>query len=238
METPTRDYKLSASFICGNAMAFQEEIRLLEKGGIDSIHFDAMDGDFVPRYGLYPELLRDIRSVTDLPIDVHMMTRSPERYVAQFAQAGATYVVVHAEATDHLHRAISLIKNEGVKSGVALNLATPLCALDYILDDIDLVMLMAINPGIVGHKLVPSAIQKIIDLRKKLDALGKSDIEIEIDGGVTPESGPLMIAAGATMLVCGTSVIYKKEKPLDEKIREFRKNIDQSVSVIQKMKIA
>ncbi len=232
----TRSYKLSASFICGNAMTFAEEIRLLEKGGIDSIHFDVMDGDFVPRYGLYPELLRDIRSVTSLPIDVHMMTRSPEKYVTEFAKAGATYVVVHAEATNHLHRAVSLIKNEGVKPGVALNLATPLSVLDYILDDIDVVMLMAINPGIVGHKLVPFSVQKIMDLRKKLDALGKSDIEIEIDGGVTPESGPLMIAAGATVLVCGTSVIYKKEKPLDEKIREFRGNIDRSVSVIQKMR--
>lgn len=220
-----KPYKLAASLICGNPLSIGEDVKSLIKGGIDYLHFDVMDGAFVPRYGLYPELLKAIRTVTDLPIDVHMMTEDPVRYVPSFVQAGATVFCVHAEACKHLHHTLKVIRDNGAKAGVVLNYATPLSALDYIMEDIDMVMLMAINPGIVGHKLIPGTMKKIADLKKKITESGR-DIIIEIDGGVTPESAPDMIKAGADLLVCGTSSIYKPGVPLEKKIKEFREGID------------
>jgi len=220
-----RKYQLSASLICANHLEFKKELKKLEKGGIDYVHFDAMDGNFVPRYGLYPELLRAIKDNSKLLVDVHMMTEEPARYVEEFANAGADIFAVHAEACKHLHHTLKLIKDLGVKSGVVLNYATPLTALDYILDYVDMVELMAINPGIVGHKIIPEIYKKISDLRKKLDETGRNII-IEIDGGVNPDTAADMIRAGADILVCGTSSIFKPDKPVDEKIKEFRKIID------------
>lgn len=223
-----KQYHLSASLICGNPLALRAEIGALEKGGIDYIHFDVMDGTFVPRYGLYLEYLKAVRSVTSLPIEVHMMTEEPARYVAQFASVGATIFSVHAEACTHLHYTLKAIRENGMKAGVVLNYATPLNALDYIMDDVDLIMLMAINPGIVGHKLIPGTIQKIADLRKKIDGSGR-DTLLSVDGGVSPESAVKMVRAGANYLVCGTSAIYKPDIPLDVKIREFRALIDAGI---------
>lgn len=216
-----RKFKIAASLICGNHASIKDDLAVLEKGKVDYLHFDVMDGIFVPRYGLYPELLKAIKEITSIPVDVHMMTEEPARYVKEFAEAGADIIAVHAEACKHLHYTLKLIRDAGVKAGVVLNYATPLSVLDCIMDDIDMVELMAINPGIVGHKLIQGTIKKITELRKKIDESGK-DIFIEIDGGVTPESAPEMVRAGADVLVCGTSVIYKKEKPLDEKIKELR----------------
>jgi ribulose-phosphate 3-epimerase len=223
-----RKYKLSASLVCADPLSIGEEVKRLVAGGIDALHFDVMDGMYVPRLGLYPELLKAIRSVTDLPIDVHMMSEEPVRYVADFARAGATFISVHSEASKHLHYALKTIRENGVKAGVALNYATPLCALDYVMDDIDMVMLMAINPGIVGHKLIPGAMKKIVDLRKKIDASGR-DIIIAIDGGVSQESAAKMVKAGANYLVCGTSSIFKAGKPLEKTIKEFRSLIDSQI---------
>ncbi len=217
--------KIAASIVCANMLALESEVKLVEAGGADSIHFDVMDGLFVPRFGLHPESLQAIRSVTQLPVDVHLMVANPEPYLATFAQAGATMIAVHAEACQHLHRTVHLIKAAGVQAGVALNPATPLNVLEYVLDDISLVVLMAINPGIVGHKLIPGMMEKMSQLK---DMIGDRAIEIEIDGGVTPESGPEMVTRGATMLVCGTSTIFRpQEAPVDVKIREFRSRLDQ-----------
>ncbi len=200
------------------------EVDRIAAGGCDTIHFDVMDGVFVPRFGLHPEMLAAVRSKTNLPVNVHMMTVEPEQYVKTFIDAGASLITVHAEACMHLHRTLYTIKKNGAKAAVALNHATPLSALDYILDDIDLILLMAINPGIVGHKLIPSALHKIADLRKKLGEKYKHII-IEIDGGVTVESAPLMLDAGADMLVCGSSTIFKSDNPVDIKIQEFKKHL-------------
>lgn len=205
----------------------RETVEQLERGGIDSIHFDVMDGVFVPRYGLHPEMLRVIRSITDTPIDVHFMVEDVEPYIESFAKAGGTILVPPAESHRHLHRTVRKIREAGVKAGVQLNPATPLSVLDYILDDIDLVMLMAINPGIVGHKLIPRILDKIAELKEKI---GERDIIIEIDGGVNPESAPIMIQKGATMLVCGTQMIFKPGVKLDEKVREVRAEIDRQLS--------
>jgi ribulose-phosphate 3-epimerase len=152
------------------------------------------------------------------------MVEDPEPYINDFANAGATILTPHVEPLRHAHRTISRIKSAGVRAGLALNPGTSLSVLDYVLEDLDLVMLMAINPGIVGHKLIPGIMRKIEDMRRRIDATGR-DIFLEIDGGVTPESGMRMVRAGANMLVCGTGTIFQPPAKLEEKIREFRSTL-------------
>lgn len=216
--------QLAASIICGSPLNLEADLAALEKGGIDYIHFDVMDGVFVPRYGLFPEYLKAIRSKTDLPIEVHMMVRDPEPYIKDFVDAGATVLTPHIEPLQHVHRTIKRIKDAGVQAGLALNYGTSLSVLDYVLEDLDIVMLMAINPGIVGHKLIPGTMKKIAELRERIDVIEK-DILIEIDGGVTPESGIRMKQAGASMLVCGTGTIFQPPARLGDKIAEFRSTL-------------
>ncbi len=209
-------YYLSASLVCANMLEMGNAVKDIESSGCDMIHYDVMDGVFVPRFGLLPELLNAVKTNTNLPVYVHMMTIEPEKYVPAFADAGADCIVIHPEACTHLHRTLKTIKDNEKKSGVALNIATPLSILDYILDDIDVITLMAINPGIVGHKIIPVIFDKIKDLKLKLIEKGKEDIIIEIDGGVTLESAPLMLKAGADMLVCGSSTIFKKDRSIQD----------------------
>lgn len=222
----SRRYTLTASLICADMLNLEKEVKMLEQGGIDSIHFDVMDAMFVPRYGLHPEMLAAVRSVTTLPIHVHAMVEDIEPYIETFVKAGATTIMPHVESHSHLHRTLKKIHDAGAEAGAAMNLATPLSALDYILDDISVVMLMAINPGIVGHKLIPSALDKISDLK---DKLAGRPIDIEIDGGVTPESASVMIQNGATRLVCGSSTIFKEGESVVEKIKELRATINSSL---------
>ncbi len=224
-------YKLAASLICGNMLDLKSDIRSLERGGIDYLHFDVMDGSFVPRLGLHPEILKAIKLMTKLPVDVHLMIDNQDFFIPDFVKAGADIIVVHAESTKHLHRSVKMIRDLGARAGVALNPGTPLSVLDYVLDDIELVMLMAINPGIVGHKLIPRALDKISELKEKL--VSHPDILIEIDGGVTPESAPQMIARGANLLVCGTSIIFKPDVNVGDKLIEVRANIDRRLAEMQ-----
>lgn len=225
--TTIPSYKLAASLICGNILDLGTEIRSLKEGGIDYIHIDVMDGDFVPRLGLHPEMVKAVRSITDIPIDVHLMINNPDSFIPDFVKAGGNIITVHAESTKHLHRTIKLIRDAGARAGVALNPGTSLHVLDYVLDDIDLVMLMAINPGIVGHKLIPQTLNKISELRKRL--ADRPNIIIEIDGGVNPESAPEMIKHGADLLVCGTSMIFKPDAAVGQKLKEVRRDIDQQL---------
>jgi ribulose-phosphate 3-epimerase len=228
MKKNTHPYKLAASLICANILDLKSEIRSLEKGGIDYIHFDVMDGNFVPRLGLHPEILKAVKSITKIPVDVHLMIENPDFFIPDFIQAGADVITVHAESTKHLHRSVKIIRDAGIKAGVALNPGTPLSVLDYVLDDIDFVMLMAINPGLVGHKLIPRALDKIFELKEKL--ADYPDMIIEVDGGVTPESAPEMIARGANLLVCGTSIIFKPNIDVGKKLKEVRKDIDKKLA--------
>lgn len=211
-------------------LRIEEELRQIEAGKIDTIHFDVMDGNFVPRYGLHPEILQALRSQTQLPVDVHMMTDQPERYIDVFAKAGANYFSVHAEACNHLHRAVSAIRSAGMKPGVALNPATPPSILEYVLQDLEIVVLMAINPGILGQTLIPNQLDKIRQLRAMSTA--KPELIIQIDGGVTPATAPAMIAAGASSLVCGTGTIFRPhEDTIDRKSLALRNQLDAEVLV-------
>jgi ribulose-phosphate 3-epimerase len=217
--------KIAASLVCANMLELREEVRRIESGGADIIHFDVMDGSFVPRFGLHPEILSSVRSISKIPIDVHLMIDNPESYLKPFAEAGATYLTVHIEACKHIHRTLSTIKSLGVKTGIALNPGTGIGQLEEIIAEIDLVLLMAINPGIVGHKLIPSAQNKIRRCRDFMAERGL-DIPIMIDGGVTNESAKQMIENGAEFLVCGSSTIFKPDVPVDQKILEFRNHIN------------
>ena len=213
---------LSASVICANPLHVGQEIRLLEEGGIDLLHIDVMDGHFVPRLGLTPELVKAIRGMTTLPIDVHLMVADPERYIPSFVQAGADIVVVHAEATTQLPRLLAMIRRLGARPGVALNPATPPGFLPYVLDDVDLVLLMAVNPGSVGERLVPSAMRKIADVHSELAERAKS-VHIMIDGHVSLDNAPEMVCSGATILVCGSSSVFKQRTNVRDGLLTFRR---------------
>ena len=215
---------IAGSLVCSNPLRLEEDINELNKGRADFIHFDVMDGQFVPRYGLYPEILSYLKKITDIPVDVHMMVSNPEDYIEDFRIAGATYYNFHVEATNHAHRVVKKIEKAGMLPGVALNPATSLSTLDYLIEDVKMVVLMAINPGIVGHKLIPNMIDKIKELREFADRRGNKNLLIEIDGGVTFDSGIVMAQAGADVLVCGTGTIYRpQEDTISNKISEFRK---------------
>jgi ribulose-phosphate 3-epimerase len=200
-------------------------LQAIKKAKADYIHFDIMDGIFVPRYGLYPEYLASIKRNTSVPLDVHLMVMNPEPYIPLLAQSGADLISVHVENNFHLNRTINLIKSCHVKAGIVLNSATPLNTLDYLLADLDQIMLMGINPGIIGHKLIPSTLIKVADLKEKLK-IAKLNIPIEIDGGVTFDTVPKLVDAGADILVCGSSTIYNQKEPLFDMIKKFKKLIN------------
>lgn len=214
---------IAASLICSDPLNLQKDINELIIGEADYIHFDVMDGQFVPRYGLYPEILSTLRKITNIPVDVHMMVENPENYIEDFKNAGADFYNFHIESSGHAHRIVKKIEKAGMKPGIALNPATSLATLDYLIEDIKMVVLMAINPGIVGHKLIPNMLNKITDLRNFADKRGNKDLLIQIDGGVTFDSGVKMIEAGADILVCGTGTIYRpQEDTISGKIHSFR----------------
>lgn len=215
---------IAASLICANPIDLNSDLNELISGEVEYIHFDVMDGQFVPRYGLYPEILTSIKGKCDIPVDVHMMVDNPEDFIEDFKNAGADYYNFHIESTSHAHRIIKKIEKSGMKPGVALNPATSITELEYIIRDIKMVVIMAINPGIVGHKLIPSMLDKIKDLRHFANEKGNHELLIQVDGGVTFESGKEMIRAGADILVCGTGTIFRpQEDTISNKIKAFRR---------------
>jgi len=185
-------------------MRLGEEVGAAEAAGADLIHIDVMDGHFVPNITIGPMIVEGLRKITRLPLDVHLMIENPDKYLQDFASAGADYITVHAEATAHLHRTVQCIKESGVKAGVSLNPATPLCNLDYILTDVDMVLLMSVNPGFGGQKFIPSAMEKIASLRKTIRER-KLSVLIEVDGGVKLDNAHAIAAAGADILVMGSA---------------------------------
>ena len=219
-----KKFEITASLICADILNLEKEVREIEKANIEYIHFDMMDGVFVPRFGLFPEILSSIKKITKIPIDVHLMINDAKKYVPILAKSGADMIYVHAENDYHLHYTLKSIRENGSKSGVVLNLATPVSILDYILDDLDYIMLMGINPGIVGHKIIPKIYDKIKDVKEKIK--DHPNIKIMIDGGVTPDTAAKMVSCGTDILVGGTSSIFRPhEGTLKENVDKFRKKV-------------
>lgn len=206
-----RMVKIAPSILSADFSKLGEEIKDVELGGADYIHVDVMDGHFVPNITIGPLIVEAIRPVTKLPLDVHLMIEDPDQYVEAFAKAGADYITVHAEASRHLHRSIQNIKSFGVKAGVVLNPATPVESIQHIIEDVDMVVLMSVNPGFGGQKFIPSVLQKIRQVKQMADEKGLN-IEIEIDGGVNEETAKLCIEAGANVLVAGSAVYNKADR--------------------------
>lgn len=197
--------KIAPSILSADFSRLGEEIRAVEAAGADYIHIDVMDGHFVPNITIGPLIVEAARKVTSLPLDVHLMIAEPEKYIPDFAAAGADFIVVHAESGNHLHRLIQQIKGLGKKAGVSLNPATPLSCLEYVLEDLDMAMLMTVNPGFGGQSFIEACIPKIRALREMLDQRGCS-AELEVDGGVKLSNIARIAHAGADVLVAGSAV--------------------------------
>lgn len=193
---------LSADFSC-----LAKSISLVEAGGADMLHIDVMDGHFVPNITFGPGILEAVKGKTNLPFDVHLMIQNPERYIDRFAESGADIITVHAEACVHLHRVIELIKANGVKASVALNPATPIDVLQHVVHDLDMILVMTVNPGFGGQKFIPQMKQKIKKLREFLRQEGLNK-DIEVDGGVNLKNAKEIVESGATILVAGSAVFH------------------------------
>jgi ribulose-phosphate 3-epimerase len=201
--------KIAPSILSANFAKLGEEIVDVERGGADYIHVDVMDGHFVPNITLGPQIVEAIRPITKLPLDVHLMIEQPDRYLDSFAKAGADYISVHVEACSHLHRTIQHIKSLGVKAGVVLNPHTPVEMIQHIIHDVDLVLLMTVNPGFGGQSFIQTVLPKIHQVKHFVDQNGL-DVEIEVDGGVNEQTAKLCVEAGANVLVAG-SAVYNQE---------------------------
>jgi ribulose-phosphate 3-epimerase len=200
-----RNTKIAPSILSADFCRLGEQIAQAEQAGADYIHVDVMDGHFVPNISMGPLVVEAARRATKLPLDVHLMVQAPERHLASFRDAGADILTVHVETCPHLHRTVQQIKQLGCRPGVTLNPATPVSSLEDILTDVDLVLVMTVNPGFGGQAFIPGMLNKIQRLRAMLDQIG-SLAELEVDGGIDPKTAPRVIECGADVLVAGSAV--------------------------------
>jgi ribulose-phosphate 3-epimerase len=196
--------RIAPSILSADFLSLADEIKAAEKAGADMLHIDIMDGHFVPNITIGPFIVEAIRSITSLPLDVHLMIEQPDTYLTDFVSAGADYLTVHYEACIHLHRTVQRIKESGVKAGVSLNPATPVWNLEHILPDLDLVLLMSVNPGFGGQEFIPQVMTKITTLKNLLRDKGLPPA-VEVDGGVKLDNTPAIVTAGADILVMGSA---------------------------------
>ena len=214
--------QISPSLMCADMLNLGAELKLLEKAGIEYLHIDIMDGVYVPKYTLGTDFVRLVKSATSIPLDIHMMVQNPGSKLDWFQFGEGDYVCLHIESEPHIQRALQTIRARGAKPMVALNPGTPITAIEELLPDIDGVLVMTVNPGFAGQKLVRSTLDKITRMRKFLDDHGYPDIEIEVDGNVSFENAKLMSEAGADIFVAGTSSIYAKGEDMFENAKKLR----------------
>jgi ribulose-phosphate 3-epimerase len=213
--------RIAPSILSADFADLGAEISAITAAGADWIHVDVMDGHFVPNITIGPAVIKALRSHTKLPFDVHLMISPIDPYLTAFAEAGADILTVHPEAGSHLHRTLQVIKGLGKKAGVALNPATPTSVLDYVLDDVDLILVMSVNPGFGGQAFIKQQCEKIADIRQRIDASGRA-IDLEVDGGIDAVTAPQVIAAGADVLVAGTASFRGGRHNYAENIRKLR----------------
>ena len=213
-----QNIKISPSILSADFSTLGDEIKSLEKAGADLIHVDVMDGHFVPNITMGPPIIKMVRKCTKLPFDVHLMISPVEKYIKAFADAGSDIITIHPEATDNLKRAVGTIKSLGKKAGVSLNPKTPISALMNVINDIDLILIMSVNPGFAGQSFMSEVLPKVTELRKMINDK-KLKIDIEIDGGINFETAPLAVKAGANILVSGTTIFSGSLKDNIQKLR-------------------
>jgi len=216
-----RALRIAPSILSADFARLGEELRAVTAAGADYIHVDVMDGHFVPNLTIGPVVVKALRPHSALPFDVHLMIAPVDPYIPDFAKAGADIITVHAEAGPHLHRSLQLVKHQGKRAGVSLNPATPISAIEHVWDDIDLVLVMSVNPGFGGQSFIPSQLEKIAELRRRIDRTGRP-IELEVDGGINAETAPQVVAAGADVLVAGTATFTGGPAAYAENIRRLR----------------
>ncbi len=198
--------KVAPSILSADFGRLADEVRAIEQAGADSVHVDVMDGRFVPNLTIGPLVVEAVRKATSLPLDVHLMIVEPEKYIGDFAKAGAHIITVHQETCPHLHRTLQQIRAAGAKPSVVLNPSTPLNTLEEVLTEVDQVLLMSVNPGFGGQAFIEATVDKVKRLRAMLDAKGLSAVDIEVDGGINPDTAKRVVAAGASVLVAGNAV--------------------------------
>ena len=212
--------KLAPSILSAD-FARLEDVKKVEKAGCEYLHIDVMDGHFVPNITLGPGIVKSLRKDVNMVFDAHLMIENPDNYIKEFADAGCDIIVVHQEACTHLHRTIQNIKSHGIKAGVALNPATPIETIKYVLQDVDMVLLMSVNPGFGGQSYIPVVTEKIKELKALIDEMNL-DIDIEVDGGVKPSNIAEVVNAGANVIVAGSAIFNAGN--IDEAVKSLREN--------------
>lgn len=213
--------KLAPSILSADFARLLEDVKKVEKAGCEYLHIDVMDGHFVPNITLGPGIVKSLRKDVNMVFDAHLMIENPDNYIKEFADAGCDIIVVHQEACTHLHRTIQNIKSHGIKAGVALNPATPIETIKYVLQDVDMVLLMSVNPGFGGQSYIPVVTEKIKELKALIDEMNL-DIDIEVDGGVKPSNIAEVVNAGANVIVSGSAIFNAGD--IDEAVKSLREN--------------
>ena len=215
--------KIAPSILSADFTRLGDEVNAVEQAGADYIHIDVMDGHFVPNITIGPIIVKAVRGVTQLPLDVHLMISNPDQFIDDFVQAGADMITVHAEALNHLHRSLQIIRRAGAKPSVSLNPATSIQMIEYVLEELDMVLLMSVNPGFGGQEFIPGVIPKIERLREMRDEKGL-DVDIEVDGGINPETIHAVSTAGADVFVAGSAIFGSND--YSQTIRMMRERME------------